>query len=125
MITSFFLYDEFAPGNLRYKEIGNFVSSYELASVQGYVFVKRNKQVLAVPKLHTSINGWLVRPYSELASMNIRTTIDDARKVGELCRRLTIYYKDTQAYLYIWKYMFDPSDHIIGPNNFLHFQDQA
>lgn len=125
MISSFFLYDEFAPGNLRYKEIANWVSSYDMAALPNFIFVKRNKRVLAVPKPENIISGWIVKPYSELASMIIRTTIDQAVDLGLTCTRVTVYCKDTQVYLYTWKFLTVPGEHIVGSTNFLHFQDQA
>lgn len=122
----FFVYGNFAPGNLRYPLIAGKVHSFRYYQVQGYTLIKRNGVPLALrlygDQYKSFINGWLLRPYTFKDKMDIRTIMDAECKELQGCKRDTVFLPGNfTVYLY---YVNEPlpGDVVLGDTYYINFR---
>lgn len=60
MSSGIFVYDDFRPGECKYKEIGYCVFSFQRLVLPGFILVQREGRVIAVPETHSQVEGYLL-----------------------------------------------------------------
>lgn len=91
MQSLLFVYDDFRPGERKYREIAYCVFGFRRHTLPGFILARRCGQVIAVPQTHSEIDGYLLSTVCFIDMLRLQVIVGNSfQQVPEVkCKLIT------------------------------------